>query len=476
MDRPSDLEQFLQQLTASGTSQGEGQFTLAREKALEKLAEFQLPFEGAWSVKVIQSLVASNVNSPIAVSQTRRLTVISCADPPFWDLDGLEQAFFTPQPQGIRTLDHIVAALWAVGLNGGRSFEVSLPHEPSVLLWDGQTMHRVQRAPGREFRLSVTHQSAESSASWLYNQVEASRRNTEVATALRDHCYTCPVPLTIDGRRVDGLHHCPGHGWSPRTFPLSLTFVKGDLPEQPWPSGTFEALEEAGNNELSDGGGLEGVTKVVLREVGATRASGAAILLTAHASPESLTVGSQTVNTWQLSSSSSHCYWIQDGVVVEVEKFMAPSCGVSIGCFVSADGLDNDLTGLILRNSAERARRFHVVSRLVDDSLLAMRVLPSQALKAHNRKRYQKLGNTVLLLALGVGWTVPVMGTPLAMLMGLFGLLSRFAVRGEQKKLLEQLDTALNSLSRGWKVAPATGGASERASSGKKKTGKRKRK
>ena len=54
MEAPSQLEQFL----AGQQSEGEvvdtqSTFTIAKEEALRKIAEFQLPFENAWVVKVI---------------------------------------------------------------------------------------------------------------------------------------------------------------------------------------------------------------------------------------------------------------------------------------------------------------------------------------------------------------------------------------------------------------------------------------
>ncbi|MFA5507094.1 MAG: hypothetical protein WC314_25300 [Vulcanimicrobiota bacterium] len=82
MESPSHLESFLNELKASGQSQGQGHFTVAREKALEKLAEFQLPFQGAWIVKVVQAVVAFGVATPIAIGQTRRVTSIKFAGKP----------------------------------------------------------------------------------------------------------------------------------------------------------------------------------------------------------------------------------------------------------------------------------------------------------------------------------------------------------------------------------------------------------
>ena len=53
----SELQQLLRQQQAEGKFDSGGQFTLDRDKALAKLAAFQLPRRGAWILKIVQSAV-----------------------------------------------------------------------------------------------------------------------------------------------------------------------------------------------------------------------------------------------------------------------------------------------------------------------------------------------------------------------------------------------------------------------------------
>lgn len=352
MEQPSHLESFLNDLRSSGQTQGEGHFTVAREKALEKLAEFQLPFAGAWVVKAFQFFLAAGVDKPIAIQQTRRVTTLSCEAALAFTPEELEEAFFHPEPSGTRAIDHLMAALWAVGIKQRRSFEIQLANATRFVLWDGGKMHIVSCQPVPRSTLTFTHQSPESSTSWLLDQIAVSRANAEVAAAIRDHCYTSPVILTVDGRRVDGLHNCPQQGWSNRSFPLSLSFLHGDLPELQWPSGTFEAMQDSANRDMVDGGGLEGATRSLWKSLEKVRASGLALLVSAHAYPLTRSVDQQRpIGAWQLDTFPSRCHWVQDGAVVHIDPLLIPPLGVSAALFVSADGLENDLTRFQLRDA-----------------------------------------------------------------------------------------------------------------------------
>ena len=55
----SSLDEFLAAEMSEGVKDSSGQFTLAPEKAIEKLAAFQLPGESSWVGKVIQAAVTA---------------------------------------------------------------------------------------------------------------------------------------------------------------------------------------------------------------------------------------------------------------------------------------------------------------------------------------------------------------------------------------------------------------------------------
>ena len=116
MEQLSELEKFLHSQSTEGSQQGGGSFTLAREKALLKLANFQLPFAGAWAVKLVQAAVSSEAQESISVTLGKRVAIFSFDHAVAWDMDEIETAFFNPEPPKVRRLRHLLSALWQVGV------------------------------------------------------------------------------------------------------------------------------------------------------------------------------------------------------------------------------------------------------------------------------------------------------------------------------------------------------------------------
>ena len=120
----SELDRYL------SSHQGEGQvvsqdssFTLARTEALRKISSFQLPFRGAWAVKIIQCAVAEGSGVPIRVDLTRKEARFYFALSSF-TLEEFQEAFYEPEPHSNRALQHLVGALWAVGLREKWAFQL----------------------------------------------------------------------------------------------------------------------------------------------------------------------------------------------------------------------------------------------------------------------------------------------------------------------------------------------------------------
>jgi hypothetical protein len=205
MEAPSRLESFLNTHRADGELlEQEGSFTLAREKALLKLADFQLPYDGAWAVKIVQCAVTVENQTGIRIQQTIRETRFGFDCPSSWTLEALESAFFTPEPVSESSVNHLMIALWAVGVGKKRGFLLTLPELAEALLWDGAVMHRVPLEEPIGCSLIVSHRpSVHSFRDWIRVPRLSARLNVEVAKALSERCYTCHVPLELDGRRTE---------------------------------------------------------------------------------------------------------------------------------------------------------------------------------------------------------------------------------------------------------------------------------
>ncbi|HIB66471.1 MAG TPA: hypothetical protein EYO33_15500 [Phycisphaerales bacterium] len=63
MHKQSKIYQWVENLANQGTWESEGRFTLDRDKAWEKLSTYQLPFEHAWVLKLVQAAVLAACES-----------------------------------------------------------------------------------------------------------------------------------------------------------------------------------------------------------------------------------------------------------------------------------------------------------------------------------------------------------------------------------------------------------------------------
>jgi hypothetical protein len=442
MEDFSELEQFLQSQSDAGAQKGEGVFTVAREKALEKLANFQLPFEGAWAVKIFQAAISAGAQKAFRATLGRRVATFRFDSSRAWELEEVEEAFFNPEPSDVRHVNHLVSALWAVGVAERRSFQVRVEGASYSLVWDGECL---QRAPTRE-----ETQGIEIVVATFLSRSDPlhilGRRNQTLASALKDWCFTSPIPLLVDSQRMDALQHCPGYGWNTSSFPIALSFVEADLPDLLIPQGTFRSHSEFQNSEVMDGAGLETIAKKMMQKLGPIECSSAAALVSVHAVLDS-DVENGSVKFWSLRHRSSKCFWVQDGVAVQSQNFDVPTNPCALACFLNADGMDNDLTGFYLANEEERARRVELVGVELLETVRSLNKVSKNEVRKHNESRYRKLGNATLLLGVGIGHFIT---WGIGAILVSFGLFSRFAERAEERKLLGGLAVDLGIFQTRW--------------------------
>lgn len=412
MEQPSDLEKFLNAQGSDGKVQAkEASFTLAREKALAKMAEFQLPFAGAWAVKIIQAAVASGVHTAIRVDLTSKETHFFFPTETPWSLAEIEHAFYQPEPHPERYLRHLVSGLWAAGLNARCSFQVCAPGESSSLIWDGsQTIMAESEKRYDCIAVTVAHGPRDKGGAlgWVKAMAGSGARNAETLTALSEHCYTCPVPLTVDGRRVDSLQLCPEFGWGKTTFPVSLGFADGELPEFGVPPGTYKDLRDA-TTKMRDGGGVTKINEFALKALESRERTNLALMLTAHLK----LVSQGRSSSWQSSMGESGLIWVQDGAVVDREHLRLGPSSCSVAIFVSAQDLPTDLTGMKLAGSDARKKRVSQACRLAHRTMLQMGGLEKEGMLSRGKLRGRVLGGVLLLAGLGSIWASPAHGVGL---------------------------------------------------------------
>lgn len=365
METPSQLESFLSLQESEGELvSSASDFTLAVEAALRKIAEFQLPFENAWAVKVVQSAVADGESQPVRVDLTsmeaqfffltRSITI-----------DDVEQAFFNPEPSPNRALSHLISGLWASGVKNGVPFQLMFAGDTECLIWDGKKLHRAEAHEKRTCTyLAVSTCRSKGKLGWIKEMAKSAEKNAEILRTLARWSYACPVPLTVDGRRVDSLFNCPSHGLGATQFPLFSGFVDGLNPRLPIPPGTFQKSSIVQDPRaprstylaVLEGGDIPGLyrnAQSLPDRTAVTDMAGAAFILSTFWH----WVGQGKSRKLQPAQQSSQICWVLDGTVVETEELAAGRCHCSAVIFVNAEGLSTDLTSFRLKRSPERTRR-----------------------------------------------------------------------------------------------------------------------
>lgn len=437
MGRPSELEEFLRAHLDEGSKDSSGQFTLSREKALEKLAAYQLQGGHAWVLKVVQAVVASGAGE-LAVRQTGTDTEFHFALQEPWTPEQFEEAFYDPEVSADRALDHLKRGLWSVSLHNMRPFLLVAPGWAQALVWNGKSLQRGSVCARQSVLLAVSHRTIyEGKGIPLLRNLEAASGNAAVLAELRDRAFTCSIPLKVDNRRMDALQACPNSGVSKTSFPIYLGFLPGSLPALPIPPATFGEYRPALAGDAT-------VSKVFHPTTHLPPEVALACLITAHL--REIKRGKALV--WETYTYHSTLYWVRDGVVVDREILnTAPGC-VTCALLVSAEGLGSDLTGLKLSRGEAYQQRFQAALE-VFRPFLAQAEVSLEAMVRSQQLSGRVAGGVMLVGAVALAFMVPIWGLFLAggalATMSQSGASAR-ALETELKRGLERLQSEMRRL------------------------------
>jgi len=418
--RPSELEEFLRSQLDEGAKDSSGQFTLSREKALEKLAAYSLQGGQTWVLKVIQAVVVSGAPE-LVVRQTGTDTEFHFSPPQPWELHQFEAAFYDPEVSPDRSLDHLKRGLWSVSVHNMRPFMLASPGWSQALVWNGKSLQRAAVAERQTVLLAISHRTVyEGKGLPLLRNLEAAAGNAAVLTELRDRAYVCSIPLKLDNRRLDALQACPNYGASKTSFPVYLGFLPGELPELPIPPGTMGEYKPiiAGDSAVS---------KIFHPSVHMPRRVAVACLITAHLRE----VQQGKVLVWETYAQQSTLFWVRDGVVVDWEFLKSSPACVSCALFVSAEGLASDLTGLKLARGEAYQQRYQEALGAFKP-FLSEAELSLAAMVESQRLSGRVAGGVLLVGALALGFMVPIWGLFLA-----GGALATMSQSGASARALE---------------------------------------
>lgn len=325
----SQLESYLKSLE-TGQVESEGEFSIDVDKALEKLAAYQLPFKYAWVLKLVQAAVASGA-AELDIKQTSSETYFRFPIP--WSLDELEEAFHKP-PGSDSALSHLMTGLWSASLNDGRPFLLRAAGS-QALMWTGREMRRVPKENKALQGVEVSHRRlSQGKAFPILNWLQSADVNSSISRLLTQRACFSPIPIRVDRRQLEP-HGYPTHQWENNHY-LKFGWKAGDEYDLSLPIQTFVRKQ--------------GLAKALPQRVQSS------YYLTAHLGTHKL---DSATNNWVLrpKKQPSRIVWVVDGVVLRDDPISEEESWISVLIVASAEGLRTDLTGFDFQDDEELARR-----------------------------------------------------------------------------------------------------------------------
>ena len=359
-----DLSSFLAEQASGGTSQGGGGFTISHEKAARKMAEYSLPREYAWVLKLIQAGVSWGC-SAIKVTQTRVESTLF-----------FEFSDFRPLPTNKELITAILRAdlesslpidAFAMGLR----LLVEKSHLSFLLLIDtgdlepqavyagvyfGE-MDESKRAAkrlgwGKGVTLKINHIAHTETNRLLLNYATVKRHGLPLLLELEKYAFTCSVPLIVDGRRIDGVFRGSRFYWGGDFKPLRTVSVEADGEINP----PF-VMSPGFDNQIF-------TVFTPRRELSALNepATAEAFVLLAGRSQRLEYIMHRPIEPNTL-------YWVRNGVIVDQDPLPRTARALTLYVFANAEGIRSDLTGFQLLRDRLRVERSERVLRKVAELL-----------------------------------------------------------------------------------------------------------
>ena len=378
-----DISSYLAGQVAEGELESEGKFTMSQDEAARKLARFSMPFDYAWVLKVIQAAVAWG-SPEIEVRQFRTFSLFRFCPEEVGSLpneEGLLGALLSGKMLNSDPLSLLCQGLRSLVEQAGLSFRL-LIERPGQ---DGRPIHagvdanglpmeeklaRVAPSPG--VRLMVAHLPLEKCTlgRFLPKPLLSDRPDLKIAEALRRFCFVCPVPLTLDQRRIDGLLNHPDWGFSfRRRRPILLG--RADSPElSTWPLPTEFEEKILSINTLA---------RRAQRGYGGAKSGNIWFYLTGLQLQPGELWEKQLARTKEISYHQ--LFLVNQGVVVDAYRAQIRTEHAQLAIFISSEGMPTDLSGFTVSQTEELHRAVKVTSQAVSLELRRLSETPEKFLE-----------------------------------------------------------------------------------------------
>ena len=363
----SHIDQLIAKAIDVGTFESEGKFTLAAGAALEKLAAFQLGRPSAWILKVIQAAVALK-GQQITIVQSTEGTGFVIDDPELFELPDFEKALLATDVVLDGGVGHLAIGMRAVGFGDQRPFTLALEGDGQQILFhsDGKAFSRsekpIENSSSHRIQIGVAFPAEDRGRRLGGLKRSAGRAMAEFEEVI-SFAESCPIPLVFDGRRVDTMDavwkfanksSCArlSVGWSGR-------HDTSDLPSLALPQGLGSSeYNPSVKDKLAD----KFTDDRVFFFDGDLSQTRAKMLTKINYYYKVISHRSKHKSfEFQSIPRPSYCCWVSDGVVVQRDLIPWTTSAVTCDVYLSADGLESDISGMNLGDPEERQRRFEAI-------------------------------------------------------------------------------------------------------------------
>ncbi len=197
-EQDTALTSLLDSLGAAGVFDSEGVFTMDGSKAVGTLAEYLLPNDGAWILKVVQASVLAGARSMGVTTLSQRLKLKL-----EWEIV-FPHRVLRENLGSLEPSSHPAVACLCQGL---RAVSMGEKRELVLLVRDstGATLLRVKDGLVTEKPVEGHELEDDTTEIELQVRLDELRRDKE-ARQLRERARACPLPLTLNSQRIDDLH------------------------------------------------------------------------------------------------------------------------------------------------------------------------------------------------------------------------------------------------------------------------------
>lgn len=358
-DGQDGLEELLLSFEETGQLDSRGVFTLAGRRAAGKLARSLLPEPADWILKVVQSACRAKA-SELRISQRGKATHVAFSLPFQLDLRAFELSLTQAQAASQPGVEELATALRVLGLAQDRSWVARVTQGKAVhwiLANQGEVSVEVaerldSEATTSDLLLGIAYPPGQAGKLGGLVRFGAAIQNEHEALLTRTRA--CPIPLFLDGSRLDDMARTDGLASieNEAFLTVALGHASSELPCVSWPSG----LSISQNSKFQDR--FWDPRPYFLPDL-ARGATGSSLLRVAFRFQKEPRTSRTNGTRFRSLVTASRIVLIRHGVVVG-QRNLGLSAPIAIDVYLNADDLAGNLSGLeveVLPLHADQARR-----------------------------------------------------------------------------------------------------------------------